>query len=80
MSMLDIGKLAMANLDKVSTNLTVADILRMAPAAFQLKDSEVKQLRIPVDGGYKSKTVSKMAVLVPNRSKNVKALTNFLLN
>ncbi len=80
MSMLDIGKLAMANLDKVSTNLTVADILRLAPAAFQLKNSEVKQLRLPVDGGYQSKTISKMAVLVPNRSKNVKALTQFLLN
>ncbi len=80
MSMLDIGKLAMANLDQVTTNLTVADILRLAPAAFQLKDTEVKQLRIPVNKGYSSKTISGMAVLVPNRSKNVKALTEFLLN
>ena len=80
MSMMDLGKLALDNLDDLSTNLTVADILRLAPAAFQLKDTEVKQLRIPVDNGYKSKTVSKMAVLVPDRSKNVKALTKFLLN
>ena len=80
MSMLDIGKLAMANLGQVTTNLTVADILRLAPAAFQLKDTKVKQLRIPVDKGYSSKTISGMAVLVPNRSKNVKALTEFLLN
>jgi LCP family protein required for cell wall assembly len=80
MPLLDLGKLAMANLDKVTTNLTVADVLKLAPAALQLKDAEVKQLRIPVDGGYKSKTISKMAVLVPNRSKNVKALTDFLLN
>ncbi len=80
LSMLDIGKLAMANLDQVTTNLTVADILRLAPAAFQLKDTEVKQLRIPIDKGYSSKTISGMAVLVPNRSKNVKALTEFLLN
>ncbi len=80
MSMMDIGKLAMANLDQVTTNLTVADILRLAPAAFQLKDAEVKQLRIPINKGYKSKTVSKMAVLVPDRKKNTKALTKFLLN
>ena len=80
MSMLDVGKLAMANLDKVTTNLTVADILKLAPAAFQLKDTEVKQLRIPIDKGYTSKTISGMAVLVPNREKNVKALTKFLLN
>ena len=80
MSMMDLGKLALDNLDKVDTNLTVADILRLAPAAFQLKDSSVEQLRIPVDKGYSSKTISGMAVLVPNRSKNVNAITNFLLN
>ncbi len=80
MSMLELGKLAMENLDKVTTNLTVADILKLAPAAFQLKDTEVKQLRIPVDKGYTSKMISGMAVLVPNREKNVKALTKFLLN
>ncbi len=80
MSMMDVGKLALDNLDDVTTNLTVADILRLAPAALQLKDTEVNQLRIPVDGGYKSKTVSGMAVLVPNRAKNVEAMTNFLLN
>ena len=80
MSMMDLGKLALNNLDKVDTNLTVADILRLAPAAFQLKDSNVEQLRIPVDKGYSSKTISGMAVLVPNRSKNVNAITKFLLN
>jgi anionic cell wall polymer biosynthesis LytR-Cps2A-Psr (LCP) family protein len=80
MSMMDLGKLALDNLDKVTTNLTLADILRLAPAAFQLKDTEVQQLRIPVDSGYKSKTISGMAVLVPYRSKNVSAITNFLLN
>jgi LCP family protein required for cell wall assembly len=79
MSMMDLGKLALDNLDKVNTNLTVADILRLAPAAFQLKDSNVEQLRIPVDNGYTSKTISGMAVLVPNRSKNVSAITKFLL-
>ena len=80
LSMVDLGKLALDNLDKLSTNLTVADILRLAPAAFQLKDIKVKQLRIPVNGGYESKTISEMAVLVPDREKNVKALTKFLLN
>jgi len=80
MSMMDLGKLALDNLDKVNTNLTVADILRLAPAAFQLKEIKVKQLRIPVNGGYESKTISKMSVLVPDRQKNVRALTKFLLN
>ncbi len=79
MSMMDLGKLALNNLDEVSTNMTVADIFRLAPAAFELRDAQVKQLRIPIDKGYTSKTISGMAVLVPNRSKNTKALTNFLL-
>jgi LCP family protein required for cell wall assembly len=79
MSMMDLGKLALDNLDKVNTNLTVADILRLAPAAFQLKDAKVKQLRIPVDHAFEIKTISKMSVLVPSREKNVKALTKFLL-
>ena len=79
MSMMDLGKLALDNLDQVTTNLTLSDILKLAPAAFQLKDTEVNQLRIPVDGGYTSKTISGMAVLVPDRARNVKALTNFLL-
>jgi LCP family protein required for cell wall assembly len=80
MSLMQIGKLALDNLDQVTTNMTVSDIFRFAPAAFELRDAQVKQLRIPVDKGYTSKTISGMAVLVPNRSKNVKALTNFLLN
>jgi hypothetical protein len=32
-----------------------------------------------VDKGYTSKTISGMSVLVPSRSKNVSAITNFLL-
>jgi LCP family protein required for cell wall assembly len=79
MSMMDLGKLALNNLDQVTTNLTVSDILKLAPAVFQLKDTEVKQLRIPVDHAFEIKTISKMSVLVPDRAKNTKALSKFLL-
>ncbi len=79
MSLISLAQLALNNMDKVTTDMSLADMLRLAPAAFQLKDAEVQQLRIPIDGGYQSKTVSGMAVLVPNRSKNKKALTEFLL-
>ncbi len=80
LSMMDLGKLALDNLDKLDTNMTVADILRLAPAAFELKDAKVKQLRIPVDHAFEIKTISEMSVLVPSREKNVKALTKFILN
>ena len=79
MSMMDLGKLALNNLDQVTTNLTVSDVLKLAPAVFQLKDTEVKQLRIPVDHAFEIKTISKMSVLVPDRAKNTKALSKFLL-
>jgi len=79
MSMMDLGKLALDNLDQVTTNLTVSDILRLAPAVFQLKDTKVKQLRIPMDHTFEIKTISDMSVLVPDRAKNAKALAKFLL-
>lgn len=78
-SLIELAQLALSNLDKVETDMSIADMLRLAPAAFQLRDAEVKQLRIPVDGSYSSKRISGMAVYVPNRTKNKKALADFLL-
>ena len=65
LTMMELGKLALNNLDNLTTNLTLSDIFRLAPAVFELKDAEVKQLRIPIDNSYTSKTISGMAVLVP---------------
>lgn len=79
LSLTELVKLAINNLDSVITDMSVIDMVTLAPAAFQLKDSEVRQLRIPVDGGYSTKTISGMWVMVPNRSKNLKAITEFLL-
>ncbi len=79
MSMLDLAQMAMNNMDKVETDMSIMDMLSLAPAAFQLKDSEVRQLRIPIDKSYSAKTISGMAVYVPNREKNLKAMTEFLL-
>lgn len=79
MSLGSLMKLALANLDKVETDMSVIDMATLAPAALALKDSEVRQLRIPIDGAYSAKTVSGMAVYVPKRNKNLKAITEFLL-
>ncbi|MDL2206027.1 LCP family protein, partial [Eubacteriales bacterium OttesenSCG-928-N13] len=78
-SLIELAQLALSNLDKVETDMSIADMLRLAPAAFQLKDSDVKQLRIPIDGSYSSQRISGMAVYVPNRNKNKKALADFIL-
>ena len=75
----ELAALATANLDKVETNLGLDDILALAPALLGMKDAELQQLRIPVDGGYTNKTISGMAVLVPDRSKTKRAISNFLI-
>ncbi len=79
LSMTELVQLAINNLDNVSTDMSVIDMITLAPAAFQLKDSEVRELRIPIDGAYSTKTISGMWVMVPNRNKNLKAITKFLL-
>ena len=79
LSMTELVQLAINNLDNVSTDMSVIDMITLAPAAFQLKDSEVRELRIPIDGAYSTKTISGMWVMVPNRNKNLKAITEFLL-
>ncbi|NLF26415.1 MAG: LCP family protein [Clostridiales bacterium] len=78
MSMMELAALAMANIDNVFTNLTLQDVMLLAPAMFSLKDAELEELRIPINNGYKSKTVSGMSVLIPNRTKTMEAIAAFL--
>lgn len=78
MSGLELGALALANLDKVSTNLSLDDIMALIPALPAMRGAQLRQLRVPVDGGYKNQTVAGMAVLVPDRTKNKRAISEFL--
>lgn len=80
MSMVSLAQLALKNLDKVETDMSLADMLRLAPAAFKLREGELKELRIPIDKSYTAQTISGMSVYVPNRAKNKKALADFLLS
>lgn len=78
MSMTQLVEMAIANMDKVATDMTLFDMANLAPAAFELKNSEVRELRIPIDGGFSFKRISKMSVMVPQMKKNKKALAEFL--
>ncbi len=78
MSLSELVSFAMDNIDLVKTNLGISDIVSLAPAVLAMRDAEIRELQIPVSGGYKSQTVSGMAVLVPDRQKNANALANFL--
>ena len=78
MSMVELSALAMANLGNVVTNLTLQDIMLLAPAMLSLKDAEIEELRLPVDGGYKFQTVRGMSVIVPDRTMTMEAIAEFL--
>ena len=78
MSLSELVSFAMDNIDLVKTNLSISDIISLAPAVLAMRDAEIRELQIPVSGGYKSQTVSGMSVLVPNRQKNANALAEFL--
>ena len=78
MSVTELGAFAMKNITLVKTNLSISDILALAPAVLALKDAEIQELQIPLSNAYESKKISGMAVLVPNRQKNINALRDFL--
>ena len=78
MSMMDLSALAIANIDNVVTNLTLQDIMLLAPAMLSLKDAEIEELRIPLDNAYQFQTVRGMSVIVPDRTKTMEAIASFL--
>lgn len=73
-----IGELVLDNLDNVNTSLSGEDAIRLIPIALSAKDATFETLHIPVDGGYASRMISGMAVLVPNLKENVAAVDAFL--
>lgn len=78
MTALQLMRLVVDNASQVYTNLAVADLAAFAPVLISMKGAEIAELRLPVDGAYKSRTVSGMSVLVPDRGKNMDALMDFL--
>ena len=78
MSLVELSTLAMTNINNVVTNLTLQDIMLLAPAMLSLKDAEIEELRLPVDGGYKFQTVRGMSVIVPDRTMTMEAIADFL--
>ncbi|MBQ3762061.1 MAG: LCP family protein [Clostridia bacterium] len=80
MSVSDLGSFAMKNMGLIETNLSLSDIIALAPSVMLMKDAEIKQMTIPVRGAYSSKTISQMAVLVPDRQANIRALRDFFTN
>ena len=78
MTTIELMGLVVDNFDNVYTNLSVSDLASYAPVLISMKDAEIQEMRLPIDGGYQSKTIAGMSVLVPNREKNMQALLEFL--
>lgn len=78
LSIMQMLGLALNNLDKVATDLTIGDLAQLAPLALQMKNCTFEELRVPGDGEYSNETVNGMAVLVPKTEKCVESIRAFL--
>ena len=77
-SIFELTRIAYSSLDRVETNLSLSDIVSLIPVAYGMKDAKISQLTLPVDASYQSKTVSGMAVLVPDMKSCRNALKEFV--
>ncbi len=78
MNIMELISFVTNNASMVETNLSISELLSLAPAVIAMGDAEIRQLKLPLDGAYSSQTVSGMSVLVPDRKKNAQALADFL--
>ena len=78
MSLIELTRLAAYAVDRVETNLSLNDIVSLIPVMYSMKDAPIEQLTLPHEGEYQSRTVSGMAVLVPNLSEAQARLEAFI--
>lgn len=78
MTVIELMSLVVDNSKNIYTNISVSDLASFAPVLVSMRDAQIEELRLPVDGGYTSKTISGMSVLVPDREANMQALMDFL--
>lgn len=78
MSVKELISFALENAKLIETNLTISEIVSLAPAVLAMGDAEIQEFRIPIDNGSTSQKISGMSVLVPDRKKNANALKEFL--
>lgn len=62
----------------LTTNYSKSELLSVALKAVGMPDSDMEEMSVPVQGAYQSKTISGMAVLVPDLDKNCRALHQFI--
>lgn len=78
MSLVDLTRLAAYAVERVQTNMSLSDIVSLIPVMYAMQDAPIEQMTLPYDGEYQSKTVSGMAVLVPNLQATQQRLKAFI--
>lgn len=62
----------------LTTNYTETELISTAINALVLINSEAEEMSVPVEGAYKAKNISGMAVLVPDIQKNCEEMHKFI--
>lgn len=62
----------------LTTNMSNSEMISLVMKAVGMLSSDTQEMSIPVKGAYQSKTISKMAVLVPDLSENCKEMHRFI--
>lgn len=78
MDVISLTAVAMETFSDVRTDLTLADITALVPAAMNLNGLSWDSLTVPVDGGYRSQKIAGMDVLTPDLERNRNAIADFL--
>ena len=78
MSLTELSRLAMSAMARMETNLSLSDIIALIPVLYGMKDAGFEQLSLPFEGEYQARTVSGMAVLVPDLKAAQKRLADFI--
>ena len=78
LSLTEMTRLVTENLDAVTTDLSLGDVIRLIPMAIRCSNAEISTMTVPYPGTYTVENVSGMSVIVPNIRTNRNRLRTFL--
>ncbi|MBR1684568.1 MAG: hypothetical protein IJ708_05475, partial [Clostridia bacterium] len=78
LSLTEMTRLVTENLDAVTTDLSLGDVIRLIPMAIRCSNAEISTMTVPYPGTYSVENVSGMSVIVPNIRTNRNRLRTFL--
>lgn len=77
-SLLKVPELLTNILPYIETNLSKGEMLALVKSILDSSSNPIQDLRLPLEGAYKSQRIRNMAVLVPDLESNTAALHEFI--